>query len=180
MVAELEHVVRQLRHGRAGPGVPAGLPARVLDEDQRALHLGEAAEHEARVHREPDRLLQRGGREVEVEQSVGIAAVAVQVPLAGVVKVEAAELEPGPAVVGSGGEIAAEEVDGHLPLALRAPEPRPAGRRCGSMAAWARRAAGRRAVASQGPGTGATQVAPPMADRRVHEAPKMTAPGPLG
>jgi hypothetical protein len=44
--------------------------------------------------------------------------VAVKVPVAGVVEIEAAELEPRPPVVGSGGQIAAEEVDRHVALAL--------------------------------------------------------------
>ena len=83
-----------------------------------ALELGEPAEDDAGVHREPDRLVERGGREVEIEKAIGIAPVAVEVPVARVEQIEAAELEPGSAVVGGGGEIAAEQVDGHLALAL--------------------------------------------------------------
>ena len=66
----------------------------------------------------PDRLLQRGRGEIEIERTVGLAAVAVRVPIAGVVQIEASELQPGPAVVGRGGEVAAQQVDGHLALAL--------------------------------------------------------------
>jgi hypothetical protein len=44
--------------------------------------------------------------------------VAVQVPVAGVVEIEAAKLQPGLPVVGSGGQVAAEEIDRHVALAF--------------------------------------------------------------
>ena len=76
------------------------------------------AEDQPGIDRQPDRLVERRGGEIEVERAVGVAPVAVEVPVAGVEEVEAAELEPGPPVVGGGGEVVAQEVDGHLALAL--------------------------------------------------------------
>ena len=102
---------------RPGQGSRLG-PADRLDRDQPALDLDDAAEDETRVHRQPDRLLQRGGREVQIEEAVGFPAVPVRVPVAGVVEIETAELEPGPAVVRRSREVAAEEVDRHVALAF--------------------------------------------------------------
>jgi hypothetical protein len=42
--------------------------------------------------------------------------MALEVPVACIEKVEAAQLEPGPPIVGSGGEVATQEVDSHLAL----------------------------------------------------------------
>jgi hypothetical protein len=44
--------------------------------------------------------------------------MAVQVPVAGIEEVEPAKLQPGPPIVGRRGEVVAQEVDGHLALAL--------------------------------------------------------------
>ena len=102
------------RPGRSGP---ASQPESST-VTERPIDLGDPAEDHARVDRQPHRLVERGRGEIEVERAVGIAPVAVEVPVAGIEQVEAAELEPGPPVVGGGGEIVAQQVDGHLPLAL--------------------------------------------------------------
>ena len=118
LLAQLEHVRGHVRPAvRPGHGSRLG-PADRLDRNQPALGLHDAAEDETRVHRQPDGLLQRGGREVQIEEAVGLPAVPVQVPVPGVVEIETAELEPGPAVVRRGREVAAEEVDRHVPLAF--------------------------------------------------------------
>jgi hypothetical protein len=61
----------------AGPG---GLPARILDLDQRATHLDQGAEDQGGIGAEADGLIERRSGEVEVESARGIADVAGQMP----------------------------------------------------------------------------------------------------
>ena len=117
ILAQLEHVGRNVRPP-VPPRRPRLGPAHRLDRDQASLDLDDPAEDETRVHREPHRLLQRGGGEIKIEETVGLAAVPVDVPVAGIVEIETAELEPCPAVVRRRREVAAEQVDRHVALAL--------------------------------------------------------------
>ena len=103
------------RPGHGSRRVPAG-PSSIAD--QPALHLRDAAEDEARVHRQPDRLLQRGGREVQVEQAVGLAAVAVRGASRGRRRDRNGRAGARPGRRRRSGEVAAEEVDRHLALAF--------------------------------------------------------------
>ena len=43
--------------------------------------------------------------------------MSLQMPVAGVEQIESAQLEPGSSIIGSSGEVPAEQVDGHLPFA---------------------------------------------------------------
>jgi hypothetical protein len=54
-------------------------------------------------------LIERGSGEVEVESARGISDVAGQVPALAVQPIETAELKPGSAVLGRGGEIVTEK-----------------------------------------------------------------------
>ena len=42
--------------------------------------------------------------------------MSLQVPVAGVEQVESAQLEPGSSIIGGGGEVPAQQIDGHLPF----------------------------------------------------------------
>ena len=119
VLAQLEHERRAWRRAvRPGHGPRLG-PADVLDRDQRAAPASAMPRKtSAGVHRQPDRLLERGGREIQIEKAIGIAPVAVERASHAHREIEAAELEPGPAVVRRSGEVAAEEADRHVALAL--------------------------------------------------------------
>jgi hypothetical protein len=115
--AQLEDERRHLRGIRAGAGRTADAPPRVLDEKHRALQLGESPENHAGIHREPHGLVEGSGREVQIEKAIRIAPMALEVPIACIEKIKAAELKPGPTIVRGSSEIATEQVDRHLPLA---------------------------------------------------------------
>jgi hypothetical protein len=71
-------------------GGPRFRPAHRLDRDQAPLDFDDPAEDETRVHGEPHRLLERGGGEVEIQETIGLAAMPVGVPVASVVEIETA------------------------------------------------------------------------------------------
>ena len=115
---ELHDVRRQV--GRVGPAArhPRGVPARILHDLHGPVHLRHAAQHDPRIDRQTDRLVERRGGELEIQQSVGVPPVPVDVPVARVEQVEPAELEPGAAIVWGRRQIVAQQVDRHLALAF--------------------------------------------------------------
>ena len=148
------------------------------------LHLDDAPEDQTRVHREPHGLLQCGRGEIQIEEAVRLTAMTVGMPIAGVVEVKAAELEPRPAVIGSRREIAAEEVDRHVALAL-ALEGRRARSDVGVDGALRRRPGGhecqerRRDDAAQ-PRHRCRREEAGLPGARVHSRLKMVCPATLG
>ena len=114
--------------GRIGARAHAtlGRPARVLQKHDRALQLSQPAKYGSGIDREADRLIECRCREIQIEKAIGIAPVALEVPVSCIEKVEAAELKPGPPIIGSSGQIAAEQSDRQSALtgALEGSRPR--------------------------------------------------------
>ncbi len=99
------------------PHVAAGCPAGVFQENHRALQLGQSAEDRSGVHAEADRLVEGSGRKIQVEKAIGIAPVALEVPVTCIEKVEPAKLKPGPSVIGGGSQVTTQQPDRHPALA---------------------------------------------------------------
>ena len=90
--------------------------ALVLDRLEGALDLEHLPEDDAGVAPQADRLVERGGAKVDVEGARGIGGMSGEVPVANVEEVEAAQLDPGGPVVGSGREILAQHLGADAPL----------------------------------------------------------------